>query len=370
MSFGLKGHQVWALVVLVAAGAWVATGEFASVGSEEAHASQPVHDTTAEVVTAKPLRTVGVITPVHRDHARELRISGVTGADKRAELAARASGVISNLGIAQGDTVVADQIVMTIEGPEIEAGVATAEATLAQRTQELIVAEKLFASGNTAELQLIKVRAEKAAAEAALSQAVAAADRLNLRAPFAGVIDSIDVELGEWVPVGTPIATLISLDPIVVHAEVSELGIGFVSVGDRANVRLVNGAVREGTVRHISREATAQTRTYPVEVAIANADHEVPAGMTAEVRLYTTPERAVIVPRSVITLSDAGEIGLRVVGPDNIARFAAVELIDDTTAGFVLKGVPEGARIIVAGQDLVRDGDSVTAVEAAVAAGN
>ena len=77
------------------------------------------------------------------------------------------------------------------------------------------------------------------------------------------------------------------------------------------------------------------------------------------------------VPRSVITLSDAGEIGLRVVGADNVARFAGIELIDDTADGFVVKGVPEGVKIIVAGQDLVRDGETVEAVAAtAAAAGN
>ena len=136
-------------------------------------------------------------------------------------------------------------------------------------------------------------------------------------------------------------------------------------------MRLVNGTELEGTVRHISREASPQTRTYPIEVALPNPDHKLPAGMTAEVRLYTAPERAVTVPRSVITLSDAGEIGLRVVGADNVARFAGIELIDDTADGFVVKGVPEGVKIIVAGQDLVRDGETVEAVAAtAAAAGN
>lgn len=182
-----------------------------------------------------------------------------------------------------------------------------------------MAAEKLFKTGNTAELQLIKVRADKAVAEAALAQAKADADRLNLRAPFAGLVDSVAVERGEWVQVGTPIATLLALDPIVVRAEVSEVTMGHVAVGDRAKVRLVNGQEMEGTIRYISRDASAGARTYPIEVALANADHAIPAGMTADVRLYTRPVKAVTVPRSVITLSDEGVIGLRVVGADNVA---------------------------------------------------
>lgn len=372
MASHFKGHKVTAILVLVAATAWVATGKFASVGSEEAHAAQPAPDTTSieraqddDAAQASALRTVAALTPVFEDHAREIRISGVTGADKRTVLAARSDGIIAALPIAQGDTVTEDQIVMTVEGADVAAAVMTAEATLAQRTQELEVAEKLFETGNTAELQLIKVRADKAAAEAALSQAQAAADRLNLRAPFAGIVDQVEVELGEWVQTGTPIATVLSLDPIVVRAEVSEVDIGFVSVDDRASIRLVTGEQLDGRVRHVAREASPQTRTYPVEVELPNPDGTVPAGMTAEVSLYTSPERAVTVPRSVITLSTEGELGLRIVNPDNVAHFASVELIDDTPEGLVLTGVPDDARIIVLGQDLVRDGETVRVKDAA-----
>ncbi|MGB3313300.1 MAG: efflux RND transporter periplasmic adaptor subunit [Albidovulum sp.] len=370
MTRRIKSHKIVAIIVLIAAAAWVGTGKFASVGSEEAHAAEPAPDNpteSADTATAETssLRTVAAVVPTFIDHAREIRISGVTGADKRAVLAARSSGIISSLTISQGDVIAADVTVMAVEGADVAAAVMTAQATLAQREQELEVAEKLFKTGNTAELQLIKVRAEKAAAEAGLSQAEAAVDRLSLRAPFAGVVDKVEVELGEWVQSGTPIATMLSLDPIVVRAEVSELDVGYVEVEDRASVRLVNGTTLQGTVRHIAREASEETRTYPVEVTLPNPDGAVPAGMTAEVSLFTQPERAVIVPRSVITLSSEGELGLRIVGQDDVAGFASVELIDDTPEGLVLTGVPEDARIIVLGQDLVRDGEKVSVKDAA-----
>jgi multidrug efflux system membrane fusion protein len=149
----------------------------------------------------------------------------------------------------------------------------------------------------------------------------------------------------------------------VVRAEVSEIDVGHVRVGDTAEVRLVGGARRAGKVRWLSRDASPGTRTYPIEIVLPNPDHAIPAGMTTEVTLYTAPVPAVAVPRSVITLSAAGELGLRIVGPDDVAHFAAVELIDDTPEGLILAGVPADARIIVAGQDLVRDGEKVNVVE-------
>jgi multidrug efflux system membrane fusion protein len=145
-----------------------------------------------------------------------------------------------------------------------------------------------------------------------------------------------------------------------VQAEVSELFARYLRAGAEAEVTLANGTELSGSVRFVGKEASAQTRTFPVRIALPNPGGVIGAGMTADVRLFADPVRSVTVPRSVITLSETGELGLRVVGSDNIARFASVELLDDTPTGLVLAGVPADVRIIIAGQDLVRDGDLVT----------
>lgn len=371
MATFFKAHRIAAIVVLVVAGTWVATGEFSAVGSQEAKAAEPGAPAADAAVlgtaTPAPLRTVAAVVPVFADHAREIRISGATSADKSAVLAARSDGIVESLGVAQGDEITADTLVLKLVGADVAASVATAQVALAQATQELVVGEKLYASGGLAELQLTTRRSAKAAADAALQQAQSAQDRLLLKAPFAGTVDSVNVELGEWVQSGTAITTVLSLDPIVVKAEVSERDVAFVAIGGLARVRLVSGVEMEGTIRHVAKQASVGTRTFVVDVALPNPDKSIGAGMTAEVRLFAAPVQAVSVPRSVITLSDDGLIGLRVVGPDNIAQFAPVTLLDDTAAGMIVAGVPAGVRIIVAGQDLVRNGEQVTVTEVSAA---
>jgi multidrug efflux system membrane fusion protein len=354
-----KFHRIAAFCVTVAAGAWIATGEFSSVGSaQEAKASEVVPEAAAEA--PKPLlRTVAAVEPVVIDHARTIRLSGVTAADKRAALAARAEGVISSLALTKGSAVEAGALVMTLEGPETQAQANIAEIALAQRERELERSEKLFAGGNTPEIEVLNARSARDAAAAELVRARAAVDRLELRAPFAGIVDTVDVEVGEWVQTGAPVATILALDPIVVKAEISERDLASVNPGSTAKVRLANGAELEGVVRLIAREASAETRTFPVEIALRNQDLALSSGMTAEVELKASPVRAVVVPRSIITLADDGALGVRVVGADNIAQFAAVTVIDDTPDGLVVTGIPDGVRVVVAGQDLVRDGDVV-----------
>ncbi|NHB76075.1 efflux RND transporter periplasmic adaptor subunit [Rhodobacter calidifons] len=355
-----KFHRIAALCVTVAAGAWIATGEFSSVGSAQtAEGKESPTPVSATAEKAPLVRTVSAVVPGFVDHARAIRLSGVTQADKRVDLAARTEGIIASLAMAKGGSVEAGAVVMELEGPETVAQEKIAEIALAQKERDLEVAQRLFDSGSTTESALTNARSARDAAAAELARAQAAADRLRLKAPFAGIVDSLSVEPGEWVQTGAPVATILSLDPIVVRAEVSEVDLGAVVVGSTARVRLVNGAEMDGTVRLVAREASAQTRTFPVEIALPNPGLALSAGMTAEVSLFAPPVRAVVVPRSVITLSDKGEIGLRVVGQDNRARFAAIQIIDDTPEGLVVTGVQEGVRIITAGQDLVRDGDKV-----------
>lgn len=340
--------------------AWIATGEFSSVGSAQTAEGKESPTPAAPAADAAPLvRTVSAVEPVFIDHARAIRLSGITEADKRVELAARAEGVIAALTLTKGGMVEAGSVIMTLEGPEAMAQEEIARIALDQKERDLGVAQKLFEGGSTSESNLTNARSARDAAAAELARARASADRLRLKAPFGGVVDTVSVELGEWVQTGTPVATILSLDPILVKAEVSEIDLSSIAVGSTAKVRLVNGTEMDGTVRLVAREASAQTRTFPVEIALPNPDLTLPSGMTAEVSLFAAPTRAVVVPRSVITLAEDGQLGLRVVGADNVAQFAAVQIIDDTPEGLVVTGVPDGVRIITAGQDLVRNGDKV-----------
>lgn len=360
-------HTVAAFVVLAASAAWVLTGEFSSIGSAapdqttaEASSSQPVAD-----APAKPLRTVAVAEPDFIDHNRVIRISGVTAPDKRTTLAARSAGILGELRVEKGDVVKAGDTVLVLDGAEKQAMVETAKALLDQREKEAENIERLVTTGIVPETKSDGARSALAAARSQLEAAQADLDKLTVVAPFSGVIDQVMVEEGSWLPSGQAVAVLIQLDPVVALGEVSEREIAHVGVGRQADVRLISGETVSGTVRHVSLEATPGTRTFPIEIAIANPGNHIPAGMTAEIMIKSEPVRAVKLPRSVVTLDAAGDLGLRILKPDNTVGFVPIDLIDDSPDGLVLSGIPEDARIVVAGQDLVSDGETVNAVPAA-----
>ena len=359
-------HKVAAVAVLIGFAAWMGTGRFSSVGSAstETEAAQGEAKPAAVEAAPKAPRTVAVITPPHIQHERAIHLSGQTQADKRAVLATRAAGIIEQLTVKQGDKVAAGQTILVLNAEDKPAMVETATQLVKQRQAELEAAQRLAKTGTLAKLSLDTAVSALAQAESQLKGAQADLDRLTIVAPFAGIIDSVDVELGSAIAQGAQIATLLSLDPVVVKGEVSERDLSYIKANDKADAVLVNGERVTGTVRYISREAAAATRTFRVEVAIPNADERIPAGMTAEITVRAAPADAVILPRAVVTLSANGDLGIRAVDKDNKIVFYPIDLMDDLTNGLVLGGVPKDARIVVAGQDLVTEGDIVSPVTA------
>jgi membrane fusion protein, multidrug efflux system len=163
-------------------------------------------------------------------------------------------------------------------------------------------------------------------------------DRLEVIEPVDGVLDRVDVQLASsmqrrlW-----PVATLLLLYPIVAVREISERSLRSMNIGGKAQARLVDGRTKDVTICYTSKEANDQTRTYRVEVGITNALNSIPAGTTTEV--WAEPVKAVQVPRSVVTLGQNGDFGVRDIDKDGKAFFLPVSLIDDANNALVLTGV-------------------------------
>ena len=355
-------HKLAALAVLVGVGAWVVTGEFSSVGSAQNETPAAPAETVEQ--PKAPLRTVAVITPPRLMHARAIRISGHTEAEKRVTLATRVMGVIESLPVKQGQRVERGDLVMRLNAEDKEAAIRMAESVVAQRQAEADAAERLVGGGNAPKLQADQARAALATAKSQLEGAKAELDQYEIYAPYNGLIDRVPVQRGSTILAGAEVATLINLDPLLAVGEVSERDLAYLQLGNTADIRLVDGKTVQGTLRYISRDASSATRTFRIEVAIPNEDKSLPAGMTAEIMLLAQPTDSVMLPRSVVTLSADGDLGIRAVDTSNKVVFFPIDLVDDTPKGLVLAGIPADARVIVAGQDLVTEGDEVKPVEA------
>jgi multidrug efflux system membrane fusion protein len=245
-----------------------------------------------------------------------------------------------------------------------EAQVAQARALVAQRKAELDAKRRLAETGAVAKLDLANIEAQAKAADATLAAADAEAERGLVLAPWSGLITDVPVQPGQALSVGKEVAQIVALDPMLAVVEVAERKLAGVKVGESAQIRLVTGETAEGTIRFVSKSATAATRTYRVEVEVPNADGAIPDGITCEVALKLKPEPATRIPRSALTFSSSGELGVRAVDAQNKVSFIPVAVAEDEQASMWVTGIPDRSRVIVQGQDFVREGQVVTPVMA------
>jgi len=347
-------NRVAAVVVLLGVGAWIALGSFGSVGSRP---TPPRADATAEI----RLRKVGVVEVHAEPYRRVLIVSGRTEANKTVAISARGPGIVEELPVVKGSTVPVGTVVARLADEGRSSALKQAEAIFAQRKAEYEAATRLTATGANPRLGLIASKSAVDTAAAALEMAQVEVDKKVLTTPVAGIVDQIPVERGQTVAEGRLVATVIALDPIVVAAEVSERSIGRVEVGRAAEVHLVSGRTVVGRVSYVSRAAAEKTRTYRIEVEAANPENAIAAGLTAEVSIAADPLPAVRLPRSVLSLADDGTIGVRTVEAGERVAFHKVDILDDTPDGLWLGGISDRARVIVAGQEFVRAGETVAA---------
>jgi multidrug efflux system membrane fusion protein len=68
------------------------------------------------------------------------------------------------------------------------------------------------------------------------------------------------------------------------------------------------------------------------------------------------------VPRSSLTFSSAGELGVRTVNDDGVVAFVPVQVLADGQTQMWVDGIANGAKVIVQGQDFVREGQRVAPV--------
>jgi multidrug efflux system membrane fusion protein len=356
----MKASRVTALGLVAAAGLWIASGHLLPRESAESHAAIRTGE-----VAKKPFR-VAVVETFAVPHSRKLTISGRTEADKRVTLTARTGGILTEFKVKRGTWVKEGDVIAVLSDDARSAQVAQAESLVTQRRTELEAKRKLTLTGAIPRLDLVNMEAMLKAAEGALAVAEAERDRGVVRAPWTGVVNDVMVDAGDaaFSFQGRELAKLVSLDPMLAVVEVAERKLGGIKVGEPAKVQLVTGETAAGRIRFVAKTATQATRTYRVEVELPNSDGAIPDGITAEVSVRLAQVAATRVPRSALTIASNGDIGVRGVGANGRVGFLPVSVIEDEQALMWVAGIPDRTRVIVRGQDFVRDGQEVEAVEA------
>lgn len=363
---GLRAlHPVWiAAFIALAVVLWMASGLLNGAADEET--TTPTQSATAPNASPRnedkaPVAEVRVRMSHAEPVMRTAQLAGRTAAVRKVKLRTRIAGQMAEIAVERGAFVEAGQPIVRLDSGNLAAQLAQAQALLKQRKLQYQAAQKMAEQGYQSAVGLATARAQLQAARAAVTRTRNQIDYTTIEAPFAGVLETLPVELGDVLADGDVVGQVIQQDPFIVWAQVSEDVVALLEPGQQGTATLISGATRSGRVRFISSVADAATRTYRVELEIDNPDdgRGLIAGATAQLRLPLERVMSHRVQSSALTLNAEGVFGIKSVTKNGTVRFHKAHIVQSGNGHVWLAGLPPMLRIITVGQGFVRPGDTV-----------
>ncbi|MBI5666118.1 MAG: efflux RND transporter periplasmic adaptor subunit [Nitrospirae bacterium] len=180
----------------------------------------------------------------------------------------------------------------------------------------------------------------------------------EIRSPFNGVVTKKHIERGEWLTPGSPVATVASDSAIDIIADVPEHVIRHLRHGTEVRISAGDKQIT-GSITALVPKGDISTRTFPVRVRVKNSGTLI-EGMEARVIMPVgEKDKTLIVPRDAVITAFGNTVVYAVI--DSAAKMFPVKVAgyQGMTVGIKAEGLKEGMKVVVKGNERLRDGQAV-----------
>ena len=286
-------------------------------------------------------------------------LRGKTESKRTVQVRAETSGRIVKRPVERGTAVDEGDLLCQISMEDRYVGLLEAREALNQARIEYKGSLSLKEKGFQSDTAIAKTKARLAAAEAQLKRRELDIERTFVRAPFAGVVEDVHQEIGDFVASGAECVTVVDLDPMLLIGRVAEKDVHLLELKQPVTGVLNDGREVTGPVTFIGQQSDPATRTYAVEVQVPNDTYSLRSGVTTEIRIPVAEIMSQKISPALFALDDAGNIGVRTINEDNRVEFHMVQIVREDLDGVWVSGLPEMATLITVGQELVVPGETV-----------
>jgi len=309
----------------------------------------------------------------------EDRITATVRAFHRATITAETQGRVLERAVEPGTEVEANGAILRLEDSRMELELRRAEAQLSAARTVLAHAKREFARGDrlrkqkaisTQQYDELEHAVDRARDEVALAEVARDTAKRNLTdtriaAPFAGTVDSIAVDVGDFVSAGTPVAVLVDLSRVRIMGSVTAGEAARLVPGTTARVtfRDLGGTIFEARLESVARVASATDGTYAIELHMDDPSGRLRDGLVATVELPDADASPRLLTKRAALLRRSGHPEVFVIdgqGDSAVARSRRVRT--GRSAGEwieVLDGLVEGERVVWDGHFALDDGVAI-----------
>jgi membrane fusion protein (multidrug efflux system) len=240
----------------------------------------------------------------------ELTAIGTLRAYQGVIIAPQAAGVVTAKHFESGDDVEVGALLINIDDSVEQADLANGLAQLKNAEATLARQKTLVVQGNTPQSSVDAAIAARDSAAATVERTRAVIAQKAIKAPFAGRLGLRNVDIGQYVAVGTSLVTLQQLDPIYADFPAPEEALRSLAVGQAVSMTVdaIPGRTFEGKIEAIDARVSAESRNVMARAVFANPDRKLLPGMFANLTVTTgEPASVLTVPRTAIVYSLYGD---------------------------------------------------------------
>jgi membrane fusion protein (multidrug efflux system) len=314
-----------------------------------------------------------VVAATAQEQALEATIPsiGTLEADERVDVKSEIDGTIASIEFEEGQRVAAGQVLVRFDQAKLRASLAEAQANLqlAETTRQRYAT--LLQAKAVSQQEADQASAAWAANQALVERLTAELEEATIAAPFAGVTGARLLSVGQFIPRGTTITTLIDPDPMKLEFRLPERFLGQVRSGQP--VKLETAAYPDvswtGEVYFIDPQIDEPTRTVLVKAAVPNPDGRLRRGMFAQATLVLhVREDAVVIPETAV-LHQGDLTFVYAIDVEQTAQMRPVKIgqrLADSVE--VVEGLQAGEQVVAEGHQKLHPGAKVAPREPAPAA--
>lgn len=295
---------------------------------------------------------------------------------QEATLYAKVAGYLKTLNVDIGDTVTQGQLLAVIEVPEMlaEKPKYLAEVEAAEADYHRLHDARKQAPDLVTPQTVDNAKAKYDAAKADSERLETMLGYAKITAPFSGVVTRRWVDPGAFIPAATSssaardAAVLTMMDSSTVRIQVAVPGseASFIKDGLPAQVTVsdLSSQVFNGTITRYSHALDEATKTVLTEVDIPNPDGKLLPGTYASVKLVLERKPdALLVPAESLVV-EKNQTSVFTVAGGKAKKVAVKTGFNDGISVQIVAGLQAGESVVVAGQQMLSDGQAVNAVEA------
>jgi membrane fusion protein (multidrug efflux system) len=316
----------------------------------------------------KPIAVV--VAPVRSERLSfEMEALGTTRANESVDITSKVVNQVTAVRFSEGQQVKRGQVLVELDAAQVRADLAAAEAALAESRSQFERSRELAVTKVLSDSQLEQIEATFKGNEARVGSARARVNDTVVKAPFDGRVGLRRVSVGSLVSPGTVITTLDDTRTMKLDFTVPETFLSVVQPGLEIVARSVAYPDRSfgGKVSSIDSRVDPATRAVTVRALVPNESGLLKPGMFLTVRLSRGAVDALLVPEEAI-VPEQGDMFVFVVAGDSVEK-RKIRLGERRVGNVqVVEGLAEGEIVVTEGTQKIRDGAAVVVQPAAPAA--